>query len=96
MMDPASLDAIGRHLYGPRYVTALAEALSAHAPQPVSPPHVTMWTKGQRRIPDWVNGAALRVAEAGLLDLQARAEAVKAILADPWEYGIQPPHPYPI
>lgn len=98
-MHPDSLDAIGRHLFGPRYVTALAEALtthapkSAHAPSPVTAPHVTMWVKGRRGIPDWIDGAALRAAEAGVIDLEARIAAVKKIIWRPWEYGIQPPLP---
>jgi hypothetical protein len=99
-MHPLTLDALGRPLYGPRYVTALAEALTAHAPEeahapsPVTAPHVTMWIKGRRSMPDWIDAAALRVAKAGVIDLKARAKAVEDILWKPWEYGIQPPTPY--
>ncbi|GLS45856.1 hypothetical protein [Methylobacterium brachythecii] len=87
-MHPESLDALGKALYGPRYVSALAEALSRHAPQPVQPPHVTMWVKGQRRIPDWVGAAAFRVAERGREELRERAEAVRLILASPFDHGM--------
>ncbi|CAX26062.1 hypothetical protein [Methylorubrum extorquens] len=87
-MHAESLDALGRHLYGPRYVTSLAEALSEYTPKPVQAPHVSMWAKGQRSIPDFVGPAAFRVAERGYRELMARAEAVNRMLYAPFEHGM--------
>lgn len=87
-MHAEALEALGQALYGPRYATYLAEALSRHTSMPVTTPHVSLWAKGKRGIPDWVGAAAFRVAEEGVRDLEARRDVVRAMLASPFEHGM--------
>jgi hypothetical protein len=87
-MHPESLDALGRYLFGARYVTDLAAALSEFTSTPVQPPHVSMWVKGRRRVPDWVGAAAFRVAERGSQELQERSRAIDRMLMTPWDHGM--------
>lgn len=87
-MHAEALEALGQALYGPRYATYLAEALSRHTSMPVTTPHVSLWAKGRRGIPDFIGGAAFRVAEEGVRDLEARKAIVEAMLARPFEHGM--------
>ncbi|SDM68413.1 hypothetical protein SAMN05216360_103103 [Methylobacterium phyllostachyos] len=79
------LSALGRMLYGPRYATSLAEALARHTTNKVAPSHVVMWVKGPRSIPEWVDDAALRVAEEGLVELHDRTRGIRILLTGYWQ-----------
>ncbi|MGW9820506.1 hypothetical protein ACUXK4_003077 [Methylorubrum extorquens] len=82
-MTPATLTRLGELLYGPRYATALAEALSADGEHRAQVSHVSTWCAGKRPIPAWVAGRAREIATQGQRDLVERLTALSELLIDP-------------
>ncbi len=93
-MTPATLTRLGELLYGARFATALAEALSddEHRAQ-VS--HVSTWCKGTRPIPAWVATRARELATRGQRDLAERLVALGELLSHPTALHPAAPAPRP-
>lgn len=81
-MTPKTLTRLGELLYGPRFATSLAEALSDddHRAQ-VS--HVSAWCAEKRPIPAWVAARARRLATRGQRDLAGRLIELGELLSHP-------------
>ena len=81
-MTPATLSKLGELLYGPRFATPLAEALSDDNHR-ARVSHVSTWCKGTRPIPAWVAIRARELATQGQHDLVKRLAALGELLIHP-------------